>query len=415
VPSLPNASLHSTRQPPTRTVPKSPANKKPINILHPVHSLAVGGLERQLATVVAGLSPSHCRHVIAVRESAAATVEIPEHVTIVNVTGDGAHFSRELVQIIDREAIDLVHIRGLTMLVDTVVAARVMRSVPVVASFHGFEDRTAVWSGVRRKLIREALQHCQARWAVSRAAADEASQRLNLPNDFFDIMPNGVDTDRFQPVNNRIAARASLDINDDAFVFLSVGNLKLIKGHDYLIRAFAQLAQSTSDRRAELILVGDDYLDGELQQLATKLNIADCVRFVGRVDDVRPWYHATNAFVLPSLAEGHCNALLEALACGLPAIATRTGGNIDTIESGSNGLLVAPGSVAELATAMSSLMQNELTREALSKSARDTAVARFGHATMLDRYLNGYCNVIFDTQQAETIRPTPTQRELANA
>ncbi len=345
----------------------------------------------------------------------AASVEIPEHVAVVNVTGDGAHFSRELVQIIDREAIDLVHIRGLTMLVDTVVGARVMRSVPVVASFHGFEDRATVWSGIRRKLIREALQHCQARWAVSCAAAEEASQRLNLSRDFFDIMPNGVDTDRFRPTHDRGAARTALGIDADAFVLLSVGNLKLIKGHDYLIRAFAQFVQSRFAQRAELIVVGEDYLDGELLQLADKLNIADRVRFIGRAEDVRPWYHAADAFVLPSLAEGHCNALLEALACGLPAIATRTGGNIDTIESGLTGLLVAPGSIVELTNAMSSLMNDKTMRNTLSRSAREAVVARFSHAMMLDRYLTGYRNLLFEAHRVETVHSTPSRQELANA
>lgn len=354
---------------------------------------------------------------IAIRESVAKSqrVDIPAHVKVLQVAGDGSHFSRALVQIIDDENIDLVHIRGITMLVDTVVAARVMRNVPVVASFHGFETPTAIVSGVRRKLIREALYRCQAHWAVSRAAADEAGRQLNLPVNFFDVIPNGVDTNHFRPAKNRHAAREALGLDANAFAFLSVGNLKLIKGHDYLIRAFAQLPKSAAGREPKLILIGADYLDGELHRLTQKLNIADRVQFVGHVDDVRPWYQVADVFVLPSLAEGHCNALLEAMACGLPCIATQTGGNIDTIESGASGMLVEPGNTADLAAAMTVLMQDESRRHALSISASESVVTRFGHATMLERYRTGYHSVVSEIHQAEANRATLTQREYANA
>jgi len=390
---------------------------RPITVLHPVHSLAIGGLERQLATVVAGLSSSEFCHVIAVRTSleGAARVDIPTNVNVIEVVGDDAHFSRALVQIIDRENIDLVHIRGLTMLVDTVVAARVMRNLPVIASFHGFEAQTVVGSGVRRKLIREALYRCQAPWAVSRAAANEACRQLNLPANFFDVVPNGVDTDYFRPAKNRNMARQTLGVDTDAFVFLSVGNLKLIKGHDYLIRAFAQLPKSAAGQTPELILLGADYLDGELHRLTQKLNIADRVKFVGHVSDVRPWYHAADVFVLPSLAEGHCNALLEAMASGLPCIATYTGGNIDSIESGANGVLVESGNTSNLVVAMTSLMQDEAERSALSESARESVLTRFSHANMLERYRTGYQSVLSDIHQAEANGATIAKREYATA
>lgn len=388
-----------------RTVPAPSGRALPITILHPIHSLAVGGLERKLADVVNHLPRDRFRHVIAVQEPSIATVavEIGDHVRAIYLPKDDPRFSQQLAQIIDQEYIDLLHVRGLRLLVDSVIAARVMRSVPVIASFHGFEANAKIWTGVRRKVTREALLRCQARWAVSKHAAEEATQRLNLTGDFFDIIPNGVDTDHFQPALERDCIRQALRISADSFVYLSVGNLKLIKGHDHLVRAFAKMLSSQSNSNAELILIGEDQLEGQIDTLADKLGIARQVRLIGRVDDVLPWLQAADAFVLPSLAEGHCNALLEAMACELPAIATRVGGNIDTIQDRQNGLLVDSANVTELSAAMLALHAGDTLRQRLGQNARDHIVRKFSQTDMIDRYADGYLQTLQASQSDTSI------------
>jgi glycosyltransferase involved in cell wall biosynthesis len=153
----------------------------------------------------------------------------------------------------------------------------------------------------------------------------------------------------------------------------SVGRLHKVKGHEYLLRAFAALSKDYPDML--LLIVGDGQERRNLQDLALQLGIGSKVIFAGFCQTTREILDTMNIFVLPSLNESFPNALLEAMAAGLPCIATSVGGVREVIENGIDGLLVPPANVSMLENAIRSLLNgsdqhlNEIRERARRKAS----------------------------------------------
>ncbi len=347
---------------------------RPCTICHPVFQLGRGGLERQLLQTIHRLPADRFRHVLVIRGRDAGSIprEIPDPKNI-RVIADATRdrdrlWFRRLAAILRDEGCDAVHVRGTSMLTDAVLAARRVGGLPVAFSFHGFERPTRSFGIIRRTVLQASLRRCAAWWAVSRSAAASVAKTLRIDADRFEVLPNGVDTERFVPTARRYTIRRELNLPADRRVILTVANLKPVKGHRVLFDALAGLRSFAG--RVTLVLVGADYLDGSLRQMAeTELPEFD-IRFAGRHDDVLPWLQTADLFVLPSLYEGLSNALLEAMACGVPVIATDVGGNPEVIEHGRTGLLVPPGDAVELATALRYLLEDDDLRALLGGMAR---------------------------------------------
>jgi glycosyltransferase involved in cell wall biosynthesis len=114
--------------------------------------------------------------------------------------------------------------------------------------------------------------------------------------------------------------------------------------------------------------------------------LADRVTFAGRVDAVFDWLRAADVFALPSMYEALGIALVEAAACGLPAVASRTGGIVDVVEDGRSGILVTPGDVPALSAALRRLVADPGGAAVMGNAARETALARFDERDAVDRY-----------------------------
>ena len=149
---------------------------------------------------------------------------------------------------------------------------------------------------------------------------------------------NGVDLQSFHPrlrEAHRASARVELGIPEGAMTYLFVGGGFERKGVFRLLRAF----QCGANARAHLIVVGGDKAEARAKALARDLGIGDRAHFLGKRDDVRPWYGAADAFVLPTLYDPFPNAALEAMACGLPVIVTYQCGVAELISEGANGMV----------------------------------------------------------------------------
>jgi glycosyltransferase involved in cell wall biosynthesis len=171
-------------------------------------------------------------------------------------------------------------------------------------------------------------------------------------------------------------------------VAVYVGRLLRGKGLETLIEA---LAGPEVPAELELVLVGSgegQALDAtaDLRALAERLGLRARVRFAGRSDRVEDYLRAADLFVFPSLFEALGIALVEAAACGLPAVASRTGGIVDVVEDGRSGLLVPPGDAPALGAALARLARDEGARAAMGRAARATAVSRFDELDVLEKY-----------------------------
>jgi glycosyltransferase involved in cell wall biosynthesis len=167
-----------------------------------------------------------------------------------------------------------------------------------------------------------------------------------------------------------MALRSRLGIDESARVLLSVGRLSLEKGHSDLIRAFACVRRANLADDLRLVLVGEGPEQGRIEGLCRRLSIDDTVSLVGHQDEVGPYYSIATVFVLPSQSEGCPNVLLEAIAAGVPVVATSVGGIPELVTDEQDALLTPKHDEHALAIAMSRLLNDAHLRLRLAKSAR---------------------------------------------
>ncbi len=201
---------------------------------------------------------------------------------------------------------------------------------------------------------------------------------------------NFVDPTLFHPPapGEREAAKERRGYGGQTLV-LWTGRLVDRKGVAHLLQAWAGLAPRFPEAR--LLLLGEGQLLGDLTELARRLGVAATVRFGGRVEDVAEWLRTADLFVLPSLQEGLPNALLEAMASGLPCVATRIGGVTDVVGGGA--LLVPPADPAALAAACGRLLGDPAERRTLGEAAAAEMRAAFGLEARVATYRRLYAEV----------------------
>jgi glycosyltransferase involved in cell wall biosynthesis len=274
------------------------------------------------------------------------------------------------------------------MLLDALKAVELVDDVRLAMSFHGFETYPPRLGRLRRRMYSAALKRCDTCWAVSRTAANEVCDILDMNRSRFDVVTNGVDVDRFTPCDDPQRAKHTLGLPTDRPVILCVGNLKPIKGHETLLAAVDRLA--ALGRSFSLVCVGRDYCDGMLHRQAAAISGQVQVRFVGPQDDVVPWLSAADVYVQTSTWEGMSNSLLEAMACGLPIVATSAGGTTDALDHGVTGLLVPASDAASLADALDLLIADPQLGIRLGAAAREHACTHFSlsasHARLAAQY-----------------------------
>lgn len=219
------------------------------------------------------------------------------------------------------------------------------------------------------------------------------------------VIPNGVDTARFHP---GYAARAS---EERARTVLCVSRLSYEKGIDVLLQAWNLLQQMAPDLKARLVIVGNGPLEPQLKWMARALGIAGSVEFAGVRGDIPAQLHRGSLAVLPSRWEGMPVAVLEAMACGLPCVATRVSGSEDIIQHGLNGLLVEPEDYQSLARAMVSLLGDPAALEKYGHAARITVEERYSLERITSAYLELYRNVAH--RAVNHTRRIPTTRETS--
>ena len=210
------------------------------------------------------------------------------------------------------------------------------------------------------------------------------------------LIPNGVDSEKFRPASERHPGPASQERN-----IVCVARLQYPKGVDVLLHAWGRMMREPAEWRAEqkprLLLVGEGPLQQQLERIVEALDIQDSVQFLGLRRDVVELLQQAWGFVLPSRWEGMPNALLEAMSCGLPCVATRVSGSEDIIVDGVNGLLVQPEQPEELAQALRRIIEDSQLAQRLAEEARTTVLRDYQLTTIITRCVEVYRRVLKDT------------------
>ena len=249
----------------------------------------------------------------------------------------------------------------------------------LVTTVHGWVEhtkRTPLYYGLDRRGLRYYDRViCVSEDLRERCLACGVDERKCV------LIENAIDVDYFSPTIGREEARRRLGLSPSRLVVGAVGRLSPEKGFDVLIKAANQLVASGVD--LEVLIVGEGGDEERLRALIEGLGLAGRVRLLGFRSDPRALYEAFDAFALSSLREGLPNVLLEAMAMGVPAIATRIAGIPRLIRDGEDGLLVAAGSVGEMATKLQRLLEDPPLRDRLRLSARRTIEGRYSFASRM--------------------------------
>ena len=250
--------------------------------------------------------------------------------------------------------------------------------IPCVISVHNsFPSYTAApWTS---RLLGEAFASVRGVYAVSgsaRRAFEAVYGRYLRPRTRFEIINNFVDTDRFVPsVERRARARKAFGIPQDALLLGSVGRLESIKRPDLIISVFANLRKRFPS--LYLILVGRGPMERELRQLVAEADLEGHMIFAGFQSEVEKIFPALDLHLLVSEFEGLPLVLLEAMACGVPAVGTEVPGTVDVLRGSRGGILVPRDDEAEIVAAVRRLLEDVMLRNEMAREARLEAEQRF--------------------------------------
>jgi glycosyltransferase involved in cell wall biosynthesis len=243
-------------------------------------------------------------------------------------------------------------------------------------------ERGTIWGS---KWMLGKLKDADCLVALNRQVAEELAES-GVESDRIIRIPNGVEVGSIQPkTDHRLGCEITITF---------VGRLHPQKGVDVLLLAFQQVREQMPQFSWRLRLIGTGRRLLKLEEMARRLGIEQWVEFAGQVDDPLPLLYQSDMFVLPSRSEGISNALLEAMAHGLPCIATDIAGNNDVITHLCNGLLVQPEDQDDLADAIASLATNQTLREELGHEALRTVQEEYSLDSAASQYLALYTKLL---------------------
>lgn len=351
---------------------------KPGFAMHVIVGFRRGGAERMLLRTVVGLRDLGWRaSVVGLRGGPMMADLEAAGVTVCDLgmarRGVVAAI-RSLVAIVRRDRPDVLHSWMFHANLPSRVAGRFC-GVPLVVS----SERTLEQESWRRYLANRLtgrLPHVHA--CVSEAVADFAHTKIGLPLDRLVVIRNGIDTEAFARNEDRAAIRKRLGIPPDRPLVGCVAQLKSVKRIDVLLEAFARV-----ELPAELVLVGDGVERESLEALSRRLAIADRVRFCGEQSDPRPWLHALDVFALASDVEGLPVAAIEAMAAGLPVVATGVGGVPEVVRDGVTGLLVPCRDPEALGAALRVLLKDRERAAEMGARGRKRVCTEFDERRMV--------------------------------
>ena len=300
----------------------------------------------------------------------------------------------QLARVIKEKGIDIVHCQRHKPTVYGALAAYITgKNLKVISHVRGL-NRTRSF---KRKLLNGILFRRISRIiAVSNAVRDDivSTNLMSFPDKAVTIY-NGIGVEPYTDCSlTREQARIWLGLPEkDAFVYGTVGRLVETKGQEVLLKAFARVCERYPE--SWLIITGKGRLGSELRSLSAKLNIHERVVFLGYRTDIPEVLKAYDVFVLPSIAEGLPGALLEAMATGIPVIASRVGGVPEILEDPRLGIMVSPSSTDELASAMERLRSmDEMRRNMMGVALRELMLEKFTKEKMITAMSREYVTVV---------------------
>lgn len=392
-------------------------------VLHIVHRFATGGLENGVVNLINRMPAQDYRHaVLALTEVTdfcqRVTRDDVGFIALHKPAGQGAKVYRPLTALLRQLKPAVVHTRNLGPLEMQLPAA--WCGVPLrVHGEHGRELNDLDGSNRKLQWLRRLYAPFVHRYiALSRDLERYLVDRVGIAAGRVTQIYNGVDAARFRPAGDLPAPIADCPFDASAHWLVgTVGRMQGVKHQTLLARAFVralELAPAMRER-ARLALIGDGPLRAECAAILAAGRATDLAWLPGECSGVAELLRGLSCFVLPSLAEGVANTILEAMATGLPVIATAVGGNVELVRDGQTGLLVPSDDVEAMAAALLRLYHDAPTAQAMGQAGRQDVDRHYGLDAMVAAYHRVYDAHASTRTGSRASAPTPFRHRTDEA
>lgn len=363
-------------------------------IVHVVYSFSIGGLENVIVQLINRLPADRFEHVVV---SLTIVSEFRNRVSQSDVKfialnkppGHAIPLYPRIFALLRELRPDVIHTCNLAALEIQPLAW--LARIPLrIHAEHGWDVHDPKGTNPRyrrvRKLYRPFVSHYVS---VSREIHDYLGRAVGIAERRRSLIPNGVDTELFSPATDTPRAVPGCPfVPGDDWLIGTIGRLQTVKNQPFLARAFVRLIHTHSEaaKRLRLVIIGEGPLRAEVEKILNEGGVSAYAWLPGARDDVADILRMLNCFVLPSQSEGTSCTLQEAMASGLPVVATAVGGTPDLVEEGVTGHLVAPDDDSALADAIWRCYVSPQTTKSFGYTARRRALENFALDNLVTRY-----------------------------
>jgi glycosyltransferase involved in cell wall biosynthesis len=382
-----------------------------MRVMQVVSNLEIGGAQEVVRTLAENLTALGCFSVVCAFKDGPLRAEIEKLGIPVEILPDRRHsvlspffigemagLRRKLAGLVVKHKIDVIQTHLLRSLDFMVLSLRANAGPRVYWTFHNAlfdlrEDHLArhKWLLKPKRFSHHLLYRIGARYVDGLVAVSQDVKKAiletmpGMPANKISVILNSVDTRRYQDRSSRAVTRQALDVGETEHVMALVATFKRQKGHQFLLQAAAEVVPKFPGLR--ILLIGDGELREALRAQTAALHLEQNIRFLGMRSDVPQLLSASDSFILPSLWEGLPMALIEAMASGLPVIATQVSGTNQVVVAGETGWLVPPGDADALTEAMSELLSNLEQAARMGMTAQQRVEKLFSAQKQAQEYL----------------------------
>jgi sugar transferase (PEP-CTERM/EpsH1 system associated) len=368
-------------------------------VVHFVHRFDTGGIENGIVNLVNHMPEAAYRHaVVAITDVAPAFAGRIRRRDVLfeslhKPPGQGMWLYPQLLSLLRRWRPAVAHTRNLGTL-EFQIPAWAARVPARLHGEHGWDVGDLGGTNRRYQLVRRAYRpFVQHYMALSRESAAYLQRRVGVPAERITQVCNGVDAERFTPAAGGRARIGGCPFGDAGeWIIGTVGRMQPVKDQTLLARAFVHAIElaPTLRNRLRLILVGDGPLRAQAQAILANAGMASLAWLPGERSDVADVMRGFDCFALPSIAEGISNTILEAMASGLPVVATAVGGNAELVADGQSGQIVPASDFQAMAASLLRLAEDPTRARAMGSAGRRLAEERFSLQAMVAAYQGIY-------------------------
>ena len=386
-------------------------DRRPL-VAHLLFRFDTGGLENGVVNLINHMDSSRWRHaVVAMTEVTEFRRRIQrddvQFLALDKPPGPGFLQYGALYRMCRQLRPDIIHSRNLAALEGQLPAW--LARVPVrIHGEHGRDLDDADGSNQRNRWTRRFYSPFVQRFvALSCDLSRYLEHAIGISPGRINQIYNGVDTDKFFPRSEPVKIAACPFESGRHVLVGTVGRMQPIKDQLTLARAFVHAIRARPElgSRLRLLIAGDGPLRSQVAQILSDAGLAELAYLPGERRDVAEFMRGLDMFVLPSLSEGVSNSILEAMASGLPVVATSVGGNVELVEAEKTGLLVPATDVPAMAEAITRLAENHLLRLEFGRAGRQRVVQQFSLNSMVATYDAMYTQAL--TRQSRRFSQPP--------